>query len=541
MKRFISALLAIFTIVTLICVPVVANETPTTPSGTWIEHTTTTEFKVADTSKDGGTVENPYLIQSADDLAYLAKSVNTGNAYAGMYFKQTANIDLSAHYWIPIGNGQSGWAKFTGIYDGNNKEITGLNINQPTGTSADKIGLFGYVANGNTKAEFHNMTVKGSISYKCTTAAVNVKVGGIVGFGQHLILENCHTDVDITLETNTTGKDTNDNNYYTYVGGLVGHCGTASQGTLTVNNCVAEGDVHFTAKGNQFQVGGLVGYANGGSTTTPKTISNSYFTGNIVVDKWTSAGNAVTQSGNLVVGGIVGTFLNNKATINNCHMLGTVKVNNVTPTETAAAKCIALFVGYWGNPTTSNTALDLSITNSTCFVPTSDDFTFKDTYGYSRQAATPTIPTIALNEATTEAITLRALQRKTSAAGAASFDIRLLATMNSTSFDKAGYEITAINASGAKANATKKETTTVYEQITAGSTPYTAGDISKNADKYIVALGLKGIPTTGTVTVIVTPFVVSGETTSYGATTVILYEDGAFVGFFTPGETQVTE
>ena len=127
MKRFISALLALFTIAALICVPVVAADdsaTTTEPSGNWTDYTTTTAFE------GEGTDTKPYLIKSADDLAYLAKSVNgdgttdSGQAYAGMYFKQTADIDLSAHYWIPIGNGQSGWAKFQGIYDGDDQFCT---------------------------------------------------------------------------------------------------------------------------------------------------------------------------------------------------------------------------------------------------------------------------------------------------------------------------------------------------------------------------------------------------------------------------------
>ena len=46
----------------------------------------------------------PYLIESAANLACLAKRVNEGNDYAGKYFKLTTHISLGAADWIPIGN-----------------------------------------------------------------------------------------------------------------------------------------------------------------------------------------------------------------------------------------------------------------------------------------------------------------------------------------------------------------------------------------------------------------------------------------------------
>ena len=539
MKRFISALLALFTITALICVPVVAgDDSATTPTvSVWDGYYPNDAGWAGgeDYALQGeGTENSPWQIKSAMDLAYFCYLMNfrQGRETNAWYVEQCVDIDLANKPWTPIsaGNnpsltGTTNSYYFGGSYDGQGYIISGLNVTDASAWNVkDKAGLFGYT-NANA-VTFKNMTVKGSITGSFT------KAGGIVGYTKNANIENCYTDVDITLGTESAGVSS------LYAGGLVGHF-TVPDNSATynfkINNCVVEGNIQVYAGNNQFKVGGLVGYANG-ITQNAKTISNSYFTGNIKVDRVSE----VEQGSDMAVGGIAGSYLNDRATIDNCHVLGTVKVNNVTPTETASSKRIGLFVGDWGNPTTTNTDLDLSITNSTCFVPTSDDFTFKDPLGYSRQSAVPTIPTITLNEATTEAITLRALQRKTSTEGSQSFDIRLLATMNSTSYDKAGYQITAINASGATASVTR-ETTTVYEKITAGSTPYTAGTISNDVDKYIVALGMTGIPTNGTVTLIVTPFVTLGDTTSYGATTVILYEDGAFVGFFTPGETQVTE
>ena len=96
-----------------------------------------------------GTSSDPYQISTYEDL----KKVKD---YPGAYFKQTADITvndpslfefnddnviinakLSAEAWAPVEN-------FTGTYDGNNKYITGLYVNEDNANG----GLFAYVNGG---------------------------------------------------------------------------------------------------------------------------------------------------------------------------------------------------------------------------------------------------------------------------------------------------------------------------------------------------------------------------------------------------------
>ena len=57
----------------------------------------------ASTSLKGeGTADKPYLVETAEDLAFLAKDVNGGNKYAGKYITQTADIDLGGKEWITV-------------------------------------------------------------------------------------------------------------------------------------------------------------------------------------------------------------------------------------------------------------------------------------------------------------------------------------------------------------------------------------------------------------------------------------------------------
>ena len=81
------------------CLPVVASAEDA-PQGLWTD-------SAADSFDGGsGTKEDPYQIATAEQLALLAKDVNSGVAdktHGGEYFILTADIDLSGHVWTPLG------------------------------------------------------------------------------------------------------------------------------------------------------------------------------------------------------------------------------------------------------------------------------------------------------------------------------------------------------------------------------------------------------------------------------------------------------
>ena len=67
-------------------------------------------------TKGAGTEASPYLIESAEQLAFISDMVNGGvTTYENTYFKLMTNIDLGQSAWIPI--------SFCGIIDGNNHTI----------------------------------------------------------------------------------------------------------------------------------------------------------------------------------------------------------------------------------------------------------------------------------------------------------------------------------------------------------------------------------------------------------------------------------
>jgi hypothetical protein len=117
-----------------------------------------------------GTESDPYQIKTAEQLSCFAKSVNEGNAYEGKFIKQTKNIKLNdkvlenveagttnnLNTWTPIGtviwdNANGIYVvvnEFKGSYDGDNKTISGIYINDST---AEYVGLFSVIEGATIK------------------------------------------------------------------------------------------------------------------------------------------------------------------------------------------------------------------------------------------------------------------------------------------------------------------------------------------------------------------------------------------------------
>ena len=243
-----------------------------------------------------GTSTNPYLIETAAQLAHLAVYVNSGtDAIVGVdkYWKLTTNIDLNSLQWTPIGFYISSYdcSSFGGHFDGNEHTVANLVINE------QQAGLFGAMNGGSVK----NIGVVGSSSIAGKYA------GGIVGYAMGtLTLDNCYNTGTVSAIENA--------NATSYIGGLAGQI---SSGVFTIKNCYNTGtltaDVHYLS-----HTGGIVGYAD----MCDVTIQNCYNTG--AVYSYFSHGG--------IVGGINSC---NNAVINNCYNTAPISVipNEVTYSE----------------------------------------------------------------------------------------------------------------------------------------------------------------------------------------------------------------
>lgn len=152
-KKILSILLALTLCLGLMPATVLADETGGTgASGE--------AAQMPAYSSGSGTINDPWLISSVEDLQLLASTINDGSAaefdadctdtgegipgnYHGYYFKQTTDLDLSSiENWDPIG--YSGGCYFAGHYDGggytiSNATSTGKNDDEGYATA----GIFG--------------------------------------------------------------------------------------------------------------------------------------------------------------------------------------------------------------------------------------------------------------------------------------------------------------------------------------------------------------------------------------------------------------
>ena len=235
-----------------------------------------------------GSSGNPYIIDSAAKLGWVAYNVELENTFSGNYFKQTANIDLSGHYWLPIGRRESNVDRifsFAGNYDGGNYQIK--NINTYTGTTSNPCetvcaALFGLpsgatisnivISSGTINGGNHvgsiagyaiNSTIRNCINMATIgSSAATEGVGGIVG-----VANSSATITGCMNLANVTGKN--------YAGGIVGISDAAANQTVSVTNCYAS----CTVTAEDYH-GGLVGRVSPIANSTTN-ISSSVFSGTI--------------------------------------------------------------------------------------------------------------------------------------------------------------------------------------------------------------------------------------------------------------------
>ncbi|MFA5498879.1 MAG: T9SS type A sorting domain-containing protein [Candidatus Cloacimonadia bacterium] len=209
-----------------------------------------------------GTQEDPWLIETAEQLKYLSTNG---------YYRQVADIDLGVSPW----NEGKGWepigitgAAFSGNYDGGGYRISNLYINSP---NTSDVGLFGTCfgatlknivlenvdvtgrkwvgglagqfsgklpwKDGNPYGNIYNCSVSGSVK-------ADSRAGGLVGYSKYIKMYWSHSDVDVE----GFGADE-------VIGGFAGYLG---EGVL-ISNCYSRGTV---CTDNHMSSGAFVGIVN---------------------------------------------------------------------------------------------------------------------------------------------------------------------------------------------------------------------------------------------------------------------------------------
>lgn len=282
-----------------------------------------------------GTKSSPYIIQNAEQLAYLAFVTNASDSkFAGKYFKLDADILLSGETlidesgtlladsanlvkWTPIGNSS---VAFSGNFDGDGHAVSGVFIN----TTSTHNGLF-----GNSEGTVQNVTVKnswiqggdytagvvgyneGTIENSANEAAVvgrnyvggitgiansscsiqnsrnsgliqgSENVGGIVGHAYYCKLTSCQNNSDVTCTR--------------YCGGIIGKAGYWFVSSYSINASNLEN--HENIFGKSSFVGGIIGSC---AASSGSSCSTYYTCGSITNSKNDGSVNGASYTAGLI-------------------------------------------------------------------------------------------------------------------------------------------------------------------------------------------------------------------------------------------------
>ena len=308
-KRLLSSVLAVIVAAGVLSTGIVPADA--VPTENWID------YAAEDFAGGSGTKEDPYQIATAEQLAKLAKDVNSavvGSTHGGEYFVLTNSISLSEHAWTPIGRGPVGDPPsdfaFSGYFDGAGHTITGLYVD--TASTGYYAGLFGCIAAISDEPSVKGLTITGAevsgtsqvgilvgslgrtssgtpVIEDCSvqgTVQGTTEVGGLIGNANYAVISGCSTDVDVSAQgvaggfignsfsSNFTGcaSDGTVNGGYS-VGGFAG----ILYYNTTVDQCTSTADVDAY----DWNVGGFVGYAESNDPSAPVTITNSEAYGDV--------------------------------------------------------------------------------------------------------------------------------------------------------------------------------------------------------------------------------------------------------------------
>ena len=276
-----------------------------------------------------GTEAEPFILKTADHLAWFRDYVNVGKVSAcakiaddveeidmsSVCHKADAEKQVAELSWTPIGS-----KKYQGTFDGNGKTIRNLFIS----STSNEIGFFGCAADCRIKnITFDNAKVKGN---------ENCSTGILAGYAGSCVIENIKTTENCSVEGKeetggiagrANGNISNCENHAIvngsyYVGGIVGICFDSEN---SITSCANYGAITGT---DQF-VGGIIGYFGEGS------LQNSANYGNI--------------TGDARVGNLIGYA--NICNINNVLGIGNITANH--------ANCNGLLAGViWDSSSTAS-------------------------------------------------------------------------------------------------------------------------------------------------------------------------------------------
>lgn len=241
-------------------------------------------------------VDGIITIDTAEELAGLAKNVNEGTTYKGYTIKLAVDMDLANIEWTPIGFGSANYlgvidttsgAYFEGIFDGGNHTIYNLKITsfakggQGEATASAGVGFIG----------FNRGTIK-DLTIDTSDVKGNHYVGVLTGFNLNATINNCHIKNGKVNNVYANEDDSGDK-----AGGIAGHFarGILQDDAASISNCT----VTNTTVSADRDAGQVIGCLSNGANQTFNTATQ-------VSVSWNESGNVANKSNTNITNDIVG-------------------------------------------------------------------------------------------------------------------------------------------------------------------------------------------------------------------------------------------
>lgn len=282
-----------------------------------------------------GTEANPYIIETAAQLAYFRNQVSvSGRTFKNEYIIINNNIDLDNISWKSIGRSNDSTVNFAGNLDGMNNKILNLK-------TENERGLFAAVIDG---CNLSNIIIE-SGSIECGKLQ---GVGAVVGkiYGGNVSIKKCINKASI-------------NGSAISIGGIIGEI-VSSYANVTISECKNYGNVMgdsstggiLGASSSKIKIDTCQNFGNILSTEGSGVAGIVGNCGNLVeIRKCTNAGNITgwyESAGILGEGSSVATvsecsntgyikstegqaggiIANSRSEISNCYNIGTIDTNN---------------------------------------------------------------------------------------------------------------------------------------------------------------------------------------------------------------------
>ena len=311
-----------------------------------------------------GTEAEPFLLKTADHLAWFRDCVNEGNINAcAKIADDVKGIDMSSvcHEandekqvtelsWTPIGNSDNN--TYQGTFDGNGKTISNLYINA---TSDYNTGFFGYADAGSIKnITFDNARVN-------STGPNNT--GILAGIAGSCMIENIKTSANCSVEGNmltggiagmAEGNISNCENHAAVkgtamVGGIFGDY-------ISRDNSITSCANYGVVTGTENNVGGMVGHFAFGTLQNSANygdVTGAYYVGNLIgnadecnLNNVLGTGNVTATSDTGCAGLLVGRIYNSSSTASGILAYNSSAKLTINKTEQTDGAVKAIGKGY---------------------------------------------------------------------------------------------------------------------------------------------------------------------------------------------------